>query len=310
MSIKRIVLTGGTGMVGRNIQDFLGNTGLEVLAPTRNVMDLKRYESVMCYLLEHSPDLVIHAAGKVGGIQANINDPVGFLIDNIDLGRNLVCAALEAGVTRVLNIGSSCMYPRNIMKPLREEMVLSGELEPTNEGYALAKIVTARLCKYITQQNSNLLYKTIIPCNLYGKYDNFDHESAHLIPAIIRKIHRSIEDEIESVEIWGDGEARREFMYAGDFASAVGYAIENFSALPLEMNLGTGSDLSVNEYYRIVADVLGYRGTFIHNTSKPTGMSRKLVCIQRQRDWGWMPSWSLEKGISITYDYYIREFVL
>lgn len=307
MDIRRIVLTGGSGMVGRNIQEVLRDSEWEILAPSSKVLNLRDYDSVFRYLSEYKPDLIIHAAGRVGGIQANVKEPVGFLIDNIDFGRNLVYAAWSAGIKRVLNIGSSCMYPREALNPLREEMILTGSLEPTNEGYALAKIVVTMLCKYINQQNPYFQYKTFIPCNLYGRYDKFGIENSHLIPAIIEKIDRCLTSRESVVEIWGNGEARREFMYAGDFALAISHAINTFDNLPRIMNIGVGYDLSVNDYYKTIADVLGYKGGFKNNTSKPTGMARKLVCVNRQKKWGWMPSCNLERGVSMTYDYYKKE---
>src|SRR5690606_575581 len=168
----RILLTGGRGMVGRNFIDHPFAKEHEILAPTSNELDLRHGDAVTAYVEAASPDVIVHAAGRVGGIQANINAPVSFLVDNLDIGRNVVLAARHAGVRRLLNLGTSCMYPRNAPKPLREEAILTGELEPTNEGYALAKIMVARLCAYIQREDSNFQYKTLIPCNLYGRYDN------------------------------------------------------------------------------------------------------------------------------------------
>ncbi len=173
MSKLKVVLTGGTGMVGRNLLEHLDTDRIEVLSPHSRELDLRDYSSVEAYLRQHQPALVIHAAGKVGGIQANMREPVGFLLENLDMGRNIVWAAHQTGVRRLLNLGSSCMYPRNCNEPLREELVLTGELEPTNEGYALAKITTARLCEYIVRENADFHYKTLIPCNLYGRFDKF-----------------------------------------------------------------------------------------------------------------------------------------
>src|SRR6218665_715118 len=170
----RILLTGAAGMVGRNILEHAAIAGHDVLAPRRSELDLSNFTAVSDYLSSHPVDMIIHAAGKVGGIQANMREPVGFLLENLDIGRNVIWAAKTAGVSRLLNLSSSCMYPRNRSEPLTEDMVLTGQLEPTNEGYALAKIVAARLCEYISKQDSNFHYKTLIPCNLYGRHDKFD----------------------------------------------------------------------------------------------------------------------------------------
>ena len=195
------------------------------------------------------------------------------------------------------------MYPHDAPNPLKEEQVLTGELEPTNEGYALAKCAATRFCQYINRQYPDFHYKTLIPCNLYGKYDKFG-ENAHMIPAIIKKIDSAIKNNQDTVEIWGDGTARREFMYAEDLAECVKLAVENFEELPELMNVGLGYDYTVNEYYEAVAKVLGYKGKFVHNLDKPSGMKQKLVDITRQTKFGFKPKTSLEEGIRKTYEYY------
>ncbi|SDS34835.1 GDP-L-fucose synthase [Pseudomonas asplenii] len=302
----RILLTGGGGMVGRNVLDHPRVCAFEVLAPRSTELDLRDFSAVQAYLEKYKPDMVIHAAGKVGGIQANIREPVSFLLDNLDMGRNIVWAARKAGIKRLINLGSSCMYPRNHSEPLAEEMVLKGELEPTNEGYALAKVATARLCEYIMKEDAAFQYKTLIPCNIYGCFDKFDPQHSHLLPAIIHKIHTAKSNGDESVEIWGDGNARREFMYGGDLADAIVHAVEHFESLPAYMNVGLGHDYSINEYYQAVAAVMDYHGQFEHDLSKPVGMARKLVSIERQEQWGWQPSHSLQEGVEKTYRYYLE----
>jgi GDP-L-fucose synthase len=273
-------------------------------------LDLRDFGSVQRYLAVLKPDLVIHAAGKVGGIQANMREPVNFLMDNLDMGRNIVLASYQAGVKQLINLGSSCMYPCNYVKPLTEDMVLKGELEPTNEGYALAKILTARLCDYIVRENANYQYKTLIPCNLYGRYDKFDPKHSHLLPAIIHKIHQAKVNNEQSVEIWGDGTARREFMFSGDLADAIIRAINQFESLSSYMNIGLGHDHSINEYYETAARVMDYKGKFIHDITKPVGMARKLVSVDRQILWGWKPQTDLVSGIEKTYKFYLEEYLL
>ncbi|RXU62074.1 GDP-fucose synthetase [Pseudomonas protegens] len=306
MSKMRILLTGGGGMVGRNVLEHPSINDFEILAPRSSELDLRNFEAIQVYLDQHKPDMVIHAAGKVGGIQANIKAPVSFLLDNLDMGRNIVWASYQANIKRLINLGSSCMYPRNHEEPLKEEMVLKGELEPTNEGYALAKVATARLCEYIMREDQSFHYKTLIPCNIYGRFDKFDPAHSHLLPAIIHKMHVAKTNSENTVEIWGDGTARREFMYGGDLSDAIVHAIKNFDTLPPYINIGLGHDFSINEYYAAVAETMGYTGKFEHDTSKPVGMARKLVSIERQQQWGWKPRHDLQEGIKKTYSYYLE----
>ncbi|MBC8982177.1 GDP-L-fucose synthase family protein [Pseudomonas lurida] len=302
----RILLTGGSGMVGRNLLEHSCIDDFEVLAPPSSELNLLDFKAVQDYVERTQPNVIIHAAGKVGGIQANIREPVKFLLDNLDMGRNIVWAARTAGVKRLINLGSSCMYPRNHSEPLSEDMVLTGELEPTNEGYALAKITTARLCEYITREDASFNYKTLVPCNIFGRFDKFEPAHSHLLPAIIHKIHLAKINDNPTVEIWGDGNARREFMYGGDLADAIMQAVDKFDSLPLNMNIGQGHDHSINEYYHVAAAVMDYKGQFIHDMTKPVGMARKLVSIERQSLWGWKPRHTLQEGIEKTYSYYLE----
>ncbi len=305
----KILLTGGGGMVGANILENSDFKEFEVLAPRSRELDLRDFVAVKDYLNKHSPDLVIHAAGKVGGIQANIREPLSYLLENLDLGRNVIWASRQVGIKKVINLGSSCMYPRGHEEPLKEDLILKGELEPTNEGYALAKVLTAKICEYITREDQSYQYKTIIPCNLYGRHDKFNPNDSHLLPAIIHKVHQAKNNNENIVEIWGDGLARREFMYAGDFADAILRAVHQFDSLPSYMNVGLGHDHTINHYYQAVADVIGFEGSFVHNLDKPVGMSRKLVNIDRQTSWGWSPKHDLTLGIQKTYEFYLKEFL-
>jgi GDP-L-fucose synthase len=303
----RLLLTGAHGLVGRNILEHPAAAQWDILAPSRDQLDLNDRAATIEYLAAARPDIVVHAAGRVGGIHANIAAPVAFLIDNIDMGRNITMAARDTGVRRFINLASSCMYPRQAENPLHENLVLTGELEPTNEGYALAKIFTTRLCEYISRERPELFYRTLIPCNLYGRYDKFEPAVSHLVPAIIRKLHDAKIRGDDTVEIWGNGSARREFMYAADLADAVLQAAADIENIPSLMNIGLGHDFSINEYYQAAADVVGWRGEFVHDLTKPTGMRQKLVDITRQSDWGWKPHHSLEDGLARTYAYYCEE---
>lgn len=300
----KVFLTGGRGMVGRAIQAHESATTHQIVAPTSADLDLTRRDAVMSVMAAEKPDLVIHSAGRVGGIQANMANPAAFLAENMDMGFNVVLAAREAGVTQVLNLGSSCMYPHDAPNPLREESLGKGELEPTNEGYGLAKLAVARLCAFVSRECPDLAYKTLIPCNLYGLHDKFDPKVSHLVPAIIRKLHEAREAGAETVEIWGDGTARREFMFSGDLADGVWAAVKRFDALPGTMNIGLGYDHSVNEYYAEAAQVIGWEGTFTHDLSKPAGMKQKLLCTSVQTAFGWEPKTTLQEGIAQTYAHF------
>lgn len=292
-------------MVGQNLLAHQAATRHHILCPNSKQLNLKDFNVVHNYLVAEKPDFIIHAAGKVGGIQANMADPISFLDDNLIIGRNLVLAARDAGIKNFLNLGSTCMYPRNAKNPLVEDSILAGELEPTNEGYALAKIMVDRLCQYISRQNQDLNYKTIIPCNLYGPFDKFSPENSHLVPAIIHKIHIAKMQGQQTVDIWGDGTVRREFMYAGDLADAIWKAVSDFDAAPNIFNCGLGYDYSVNEYYQVAARMIGWNGEFIHLLDKPVGMKQKLADVSRQKYWGWTPSTSLEDGLAKTYEFYL-----
>lgn len=291
-------------MVGRNIREHHEAKGHDVCFFPSNELNLLDFEATHTMLADLRPDIVIHAAGVVGGIQENHSHPVVFLTANTQMGFNVILAAQRARVPYLLNLGSSCMYPRQAANPLKEESILTGSLEPTNEGYALAKLACMRLCEYISQENPFFTYLTLIPCNLYGRYDNFDLTTGHMVPAVIRKLLEAKQSAAKSVEIWGDGKTRREFMYAEDLADFVFFALEQLDNLPLCMNVGLGRDYSIKEYYEIIAQVVGYEGQFLYDTSKPTGMPRKLVDINKQRALGWSPSFSLEEGISKTLAYY------
>lgn len=304
----KVLLTGGSGMVGRNIQDYAEQyRDDEILHPSSKEMNLLNFESVESYIKQHQPDLIIHAAGVVGGIQANIDNPVKFLADNVQMGQNIVLAACQQGIKQLLNLGSSCMYPKAAPNPLVEEQILTGELEPTNEGYALAKIVTAKLCNYCSDKpDSNLAYKTLIPCNLYGKYDKFDGIKSHMIPAAILKISQAKLAQMDEVQIWGDGTVRREFMYALDLADALFYCIDHFQKMPTMLNIGLGHDFSINEYYAKIAAVVGFEGSFNHDLTKPIGMKQKLVSTTKLTALGWKPKHTLEQGLQQTYQYYLE----
>lgn len=305
--MKKILITGASGMVGRNLVEFLNMKNYTLLTPSSKELNLLNKNQIDLYLSNNKPDIVIHCAGKVGGIQANMASPVSFLVDNMQMGLNIIMASFEKEIKNFINLSSSCMYPKNTLNPLSEELILKGELEPTNEGYALAKVTTTRLCEYIHQEDNSYQYKTIIPCNLYGKYDKFDLTVSHMIPAVINKIHNAKINNQNRLEIWGDGEARREFMYAEDLADFIYYAIEKFSLMPQNINVGLGYDYTINEYYQIIAEVINYKGQFVYDLTKPVGMKQKLVDTTKLSNFGWNHKTSLRDGIQKTYQYYLNE---
>lgn len=305
----KILITGSTGMVGRNILENKDISKFDLLIPNSKELNLLNYAEVDNYLNKNQPDFIIHTAGKVGGIQANIAHPVSFLVENMDMGRNIILAAKKNNVKNLINLGSSCMYPRNAENPLSENMILKGELEPTNEGYAIAKIMSTRLCEYINKEDDSFNYKTIIPCNLYGKYDKFEPKHSHMIPAVVKKIYEAKINNLTQIDIWGDGTARREFMYAGDLADFISYAINNFHKMPQNINVGLGHDYTINEYYQVIAEVIGFKGGFVNDLTKPVGMKQKLIDDTNLKKFGWNYSTSLEDGIKKTYEYYLREIL-
>ena len=304
--MSTLLLTGGSGLVGRNIQSHYASNKWNIIAPSSNDLDLMDYGSVKSFFNACKPDIVVHCAGRVGGISANILDPVAFLDSNIVIGRNVIMGARESKIKKLINLASTCIYPRGALNPLKEEYILEGKLEPTNEGYAIAKIVALRLCQYIRKEDLSYNYKTLIPCNLYGKFDKFDPKKSHLLPAIIHKIHHAKITGQQSVEIWGDGSARREFMYIEDLVDAIYLAMESISDIPDLMNLGVGSDHTIKEYYETVALTIGWQGDFVFDHSKPTGMPQKLSDTSLQSKWGWQPKTTLEEGIRSTYKYYLE----
>ncbi len=256
----RILLTGASGMVGRNLLEHPRAREHGWLTPGRDEVDLRDRHQVRHYLQRHPVDLVVHAAGVVGGIRANMAEPVRFLLDNLQIGTNVVSESREAGVPRLLNLSCSCIYPRAAPNPLVETSLLQGDLEPTNEGYALARIATLKLCQYVTRETPAHQFKTLIASNLFGRHDKFAPEHAHMVPAVIAKLHHAKVRGLAEIDIWGDGTARREFMFAGDFVNGILFAIDHFDRLPPVANIGTGEDHSINDFYEAIAKAVGFEG--------------------------------------------------
>ena len=302
-----VLVTGGSGLVGKNLVEVLRKRGISVNSPGRGELDLMMKKQVDDYLELRLPDIVVHCAGLVGGIHANIARPYDFAALNYSMGYNLVDGCIKNNIPKLINLGSSCMYPKEGMNPLIEESILTGALEPTNEGYAIAKIAISRLCAYANMQYDTN-YKTLIPCNIYGKFDDFSLEASHLIPGVIHRMHANKQSGKGAMTIWGNGEVRREFMYASDLAEFICFTIENYDEIPELMNVGMGFDYSITEYYEMISEIVGYTGSFDFDLSKPVGMKQKLVDTTIQENLGWNPPTKTKSGIGKTYSYFLEHY--
>lgn len=300
----RLLITGGTGMLGSALARFAIETRIDVLTPSRDVLDLKDIYQVRKYLKDNKPELVIHAAALVGGISANIARPVEFLSENIRMDNILLQSCNELGVERLIYIGSSCMYPRNSLSPMNVDQLFSGQLEPTNEGYALAKLVGTKHVQYVSE-TKKVPWKVYIPSNLYGPGDHFAPDRSHLIAAIIRKAVDAKINRAPSIEMWGDGIARREFTFVDDLAEFIIASLDKLEAMPTTMNIGSGIDYSVSEYYEMVMDLLTLRAEIRADTSRPVGMTQKLLDVSVARNHGWNPKTNISAGIAATINWYL-----
>lgn len=296
----RIFLTGGNGMLGRAFLRIAGEQfpDLEIIAPSRAELDLTNANSVREFYSDTEIDMVIHGAAKVGGITANIAEPVDFLVQNLRINDNVIMGAHNAGIEQLLFFGSSCMYPKDYRQPLVETDILAAPLEPTNEGYALSKITAGKLCEYISQDDKRD-YKTVVPCNLFGTEDHFGSVASHLIAAVVTKLVDAVDDGAQTVNIWGSGQARREFLFVDDLVWFLLNNIDTITSFPAYLNLGFGTDLTVDEYYKTVAKVANYQGDFTHDTTKPEGMMQKLMdSTIASKNHGWAPRTSMLDAIT------------
>ena len=306
----RVLLTGGNGMLAKAIAAAWSEQDRpdELIAVTRAEADLRDQAAVRRMVEDLRPDMVIHTAARVGGIAANIADPTGFLMDNLLIDSNLLSAATSTGVEKFIYFGSSCMYPRDYRQPLVESDVLAAPLEPTNEGYALSKITAARYCEYTARQHG-LDYRVVIPSNLYGPNDDFTPGRSHLVAATIAKAHAAKESGADSIDVWGDGTARREFTYVGDLASWVVASLDAIHDWPTLLNVGQGDDHSVLEYYQAALETVGYSCELATDPSKPAGMHQKLMDSSLAKTFGWEPRTSLVEGMRYSYDAYRSSLV-
>jgi len=301
---SRIYVAGHRGLVGSAIVRALRAQGYNnlILKP-RDELDLTNESAVTNFFASQKPTHVFDAAAKVGGILANDSYPADFLRDNLRIQNNLIQGAYENGVEKFVFLGSSCIYPKMAPQPLREEYLLTGPLEPTNEWYAIAKIAGIKLCQaYRKQHGFNAI--SLMPTNLYGPGDNFDLRSSHVLPALIRKFHEAKEAHRATVPIWGSGTPKREFLYVDDLADAAIFLMNNYDDAEI-INVGTGKDISIAELAELVSRVVGFQGALEFDLSKPDGTPRKLLDVSRLREVGWEAGWSLEAGLDATYRWYL-----
>ncbi|WP_439541958.1 GDP-L-fucose synthase [Hyphomicrobium sp.] len=296
---KRVWVAGHRGMVGSAIVRRLANEHCEVLTVGRDQLDLKRQDEVEAWVKQARPQAVVLAAAKVGGIFANDTAPADFLYDNLMIEANIVRAAYEAGVEKLMFLGSSCIYPKAAPQPIVEEALLTGPLEPTNEWYAIAKIAGLKLCQAYRRQHG-VDYISAMPTNLYGPGDNFDLTTSHVLPALIRKAHDAKIAGQDKLVIWGTGTPKREFLHVDDCADACVHLMKHYSG-ETHVNVGSGTDLTILDLTRLVCDVVGFKGAIEHDLSKPDGTPRKLMSGEKLRALGWSPKVALEDGIRQTY---------
>lgn len=301
---RRVWVAGHNGMVGSAICRRLASEDCAVVTAPRGAVDLRRQAETEGWLASERPDAIFLAAARVGGIQANDTRPAEFIYDNLAIQTNVIEAARAAGVRKLLFLGSSCIYPRLAPQPMREEALLTGPLEPTNEWYAIAKIAGIEMCRaYRRQYGCDFI--SVMPANLYGPHDNFDLESSHVVPALIAKAHRAKEAGAPDMTVWGSGRPRRELLYVDDLADALVHLMKVYSDEP-PINVGTGEDVTIDELARSVCEVVGYRGARRYDASKPDGAPRKLLDVGRLEALGWRAKTALRDGLACTYDFYLE----
>ena len=301
---KSIFVAGHNGMVGSATLSELKKKSNQLLYVNRKTLDLKNEEYVLQWFKDNKPQIVILAAAKVGGIYANSNYPVDFIENNLRIQNNVIRASYISGVEKLVFLGSSCIYPKFSKQPIREDYLLSGLLEPTNEPYAIAKIAGIKLCEsYSKQYGCNFI--SLQPTNLYGPNDNFDPKFSHVPAALLRRFHEAKINKQKSVLVWGTGRPRREFLHVSDLAKAIIYMLEYYtSSKPI--NIGTGKDISIKEFAEIVAEVVGYDGLITYDDTKPDGTPLKKLDISKALSYGWKPRISLKSGIKSTYDWALK----
>lgn len=301
---RRIWVAGHRGMVGCAIVRRLTEVDCEILTVDHDTLDLRRQAETEDWMAAHRPDVVLLAAAKVGGIYANSTQPADFIYDNLAIETNVIEASRRMGVSKLIMLGSSCIYPRLGSQPITEEALLSGALEPTNQWYAVAKIAGIKLCQAYRRQYG-LDFISAMPCNLYGPGDNFDLATSHVVPALIRKLHEARQTGADHATVWGTGKPRREFLHVDDCADAVLHLLQHYSGEE-HVNVGAGSDVSIRELAGKIARVVDYNGRLVYDDSKPDGMPQKLLDVSRIATMGWTAAIGLDDGLRRTYDWYLK----
>lgn len=303
--MSRILVTGHRGLVGSALVRALDARGDEVLTVDRSAVDLTDRSAVRSWFQTHRPETVIHAAARVGGIGANMADPVGFLLDNLRIQDVVMTEAVDAGARTTVFLGSSCIYPRETAQPMSEAQLMTGPLEPTNESYAIAKIAGLQLAKAL-HASSGTRHLCPIPCNVYGPGDHFELDRSHVVSALVRRFVDAQADRADEVQLWGTGVARREFIHCDDLADAVLHLLGT-DVGPEPINVGSGIDTPIAELAQIVADLVGFEGRIAFDPTRPDGMPRKLLDVSKLRATGWRPRRSLEEGLKdVIWDYQAR----
>ena len=296
-------------MVGRSLMKDLKSKGFNnLLTLSSKKLDLRNRNATFKFFKKKRPEYVFHAASKVGGIKASMDDPVGFLRDNLLINVNVIDACYKFKVKKLVNLGSSCIYPKETAQPMKEKNLLSSKFEPTNEGYSLSKICSLKLCEYYNKKKGTN-FISLMPPNLYGEYDKFDKERSHVIGALIMKIHAAKIEEKKEVEIWGTGNAKREFMYVGDISKAMIFAMENLNKEDLWeqgfLNTGTGNEVTIKKLANLIKKVVGFKGKLIFDKTKPEGVLKKLMDSSLFLKKGFKPEVKLEVGLKKAYKYYL-----
>lgn len=299
----KIFVAGHRGLVGSALVRSLAKNGFtNIITRTRQELDLLDTQAVANFFTNEKPEYVFLAAAKVGGIMANKTKPADFIYENLTLQNNIIHQAHLAGVKKLLFLGSSCIYPKLAPQPIKEEYLLTGELEPTNDAYAIAKIAGIKMCQsYRTQYGSNFI--SVMPTNLYGENDNFDLETSHVLPAMLRRFHEAKLNRAPEVVLWGTGTPKREFLYVDDLADACLHLMQTYSEGEI-VNIGTGEDVTIKELAETIANLVGYQGKINWDTTKPDGTPRKLLDVSKLHNLGWHHTTELKNGIKLTYDWY------
>ena len=303
-----ILVTGASGMVGRSLVARLRKDGYsKLLTPPSREVDLRDQAAVDRYFSEHKIDHVFHLAGHIGGIGASVTYPVEFLYENMMISLHVINAARKAGVTKLVYLSSSCVYPRECPQPMKEDDILTGAFEPTNEGYAIAKVAAMKLCEYANQEYG-MNFINLMPCNLYGYGDHFEPEKSHVVSALIYKFHEAKHKKLPSVEVWGTGKTRRELLFVDDLSDAMLFFMNNRDAKDAGsfVNIGLGEDIAIRDLAVTIKDIVGYSGEIVYDPSKPDGMPRKLMDVTRSAKLGWRAKVGIKDGLKLTYDWFLR----